>query len=96
MTSFGNGLKTGSMNSTSVEDPTTELSDIRIFPNPFEGELTIKTTKPACPYQVYDIYGRCMYKGITQPGQTTIATDHWKSGVYLVKIGGKTVKAIKY
>ena len=94
--SFGNGMKTGSMKATSIEEPASNTARFYVFPSPFSEELVIKSVRAGNSFEVYDSHGICMKRGILSDEQTRIATSDWKRGIYFVRISGKTVKAIKF
>ncbi len=96
VTSFGNGMKTGSMNPAFVEEPATDMTDFAVFPNPFADEIRIKSARPGNSFEVFDSHGICMNSGILEAGQTRLNTIGWKIGVYILRISGKTVKIIKF
>ena len=96
VSSFGNGMKTGSMNPAFVEETATDMTDFTVFPNPFADEIRIKSARPGNSFEVFDSYGMCMNSGILEAGQTRLNTIGWKIGVYILRISGKTVKLIKF
>ena len=96
VSSFGNGMKTGSMNPAFVEETATDMTDFTVFPNPFADEIRIKSARPGNSFEVFNSYGMCMNSGILEAGQTRLNTIGWKIGVYILRISGKTVKLIKF
>lgn len=96
VTSFGNGLKTGSTNSTSVEEAAPVAAEFSIFPSPFTTELTIGSAKPGKSFEIFDIQGLPVIQGIIEKGETTIPTGSWRPGVYIVRSGGASLKAVKF
>jgi len=77
----------------SVND--TEKSDITIYPNPSNGIFYINSkNKSQKNYEIYDITGRIVKKGILNNSVNKINLENVKSGNYLIKIGNKTFKLI--
>ncbi|RLD49829.1 MAG: hypothetical protein DRI94_10305, partial [Bacteroidetes bacterium] len=77
----------------SVND--TEKSDITIYPNPSNGIIYINSkNKSQKNYEVYDITGRIVKKGILNNSVNKINLENVRSGNYLIKIGNKTFKLI--
>jgi len=95
VSSFGSGMKTGSMNTTPVEEHQAVAAGFTVYPNPFDEKLTIKSDLAGIAYEVYNSLGGMITRGILEPGMTTIGTSLWKKGVYLVRISGTTEKVIK-
>ena len=96
VSSFGNSMKMGSMNATGIAEPIAETANFTVFPNPFGDELRISLPNPGATFEVIDMHGICVKKGIAEEAQTRISTSGWKSGVYFIRIAGKTVKAVKF
>ncbi len=96
VSSFGNSMKMGSMNATGIPEPVAGTTDISVYPNPFGDELRISLPNPGTTFEVIDMHGICVKKGIAEEAQTRISTSGWKSGVYFIRIAGKTVKAVKF
>lgn len=72
--------------------PDTNESTISVYPNPVQNELTIKTNLPnkELDFQILNFLGQVVYK-VTFIDKTTIKTNHFLPGVYLVKFkNGKT------
>ena len=77
----------------SVND--TEKSDITIYPNPSNGIIYINSkNKSQKNYEIYDITGRIVKKGILNNSVNKINLENVRSGNYLIKIGNKTFKLI--
>jgi len=96
VTSFGNGMKTGLMNPTAVKEPAPGATEFGIFPNPFSEALQIRSSVQEDSFEVFDSHGFTVIKGKLKEGQARINTTSWKSGVYLVRSSGKTLKAVKF
>jgi hypothetical protein len=77
---------------TSVETSRSETS-IDIYPNPFNGELTIKTIQQAS-VALYDVTGQLVLQRDMQ-NATTISTSHLPSGLYLLKLTDKNGQVVE-
>ncbi len=95
VTSFGNGLKVGSMNATSIDETPSGNPGLMVYPSPFTGSFTICYSVPGQSYEVIDLHGVCIQRGKTEQGTTRISVEGWKSGVYIVRIAEKTCRIIK-
>ena len=85
VTSFGNGLKTGVMNPTSVAEIPPAESDFSVYPNPFEEMISIKS-KLNAPVCIFNILGKENYTGLLKQGVNEINTSKWPAGVYFIRI----------
>lgn len=69
-----------------------ELDDFRnilIYPNPFDGSLTIRMEDMHSPYrvEVYDLAGRCRYRSLTtSEKQVQLDLQQLSKGLYLIEI----------
>ncbi len=71
-------------------------SDIRVYPNPSNGIFYINSkNKSQKKYEIYDITGRIVKKGILNNSINKINLENVKNGNYLIKINNKTFKLIK-
>jgi hypothetical protein len=62
-----------------------ERADIRIYPNPFYGELNVVATDGfVAPVIVYDILGRVVFEG-SIVNYLAINTSEWSAGTYFVR-----------
>jgi hypothetical protein len=67
---------------------------IKIFPNPFIDKLTIQTEN-RLNFQITDMKGVIILEKTVEAGMNNIGVSSLKSGIYLLKIEGKTFKLIK-
>ena len=67
-----------------------------VEPNPTTGMFTIElATHKNVPYEVTDISGKMLHKGILTEKRTTIDLSKNDAGVYLLKIDGQSIRSIK-
>ena len=67
-----------------------------VEPNPTNGMFTIElATQKNVPYEVTDISGKLLNKGILTKKRTTIDLSKNEAGVYLLKIDGQSIRSIK-
>ena len=95
VTSFGNGLKTGFMNPTSVTEIAPIESDFSVNPNPFTEKISIKSKKANAPVHIFNLAGKDMYAGVLRQGINEVNTCQWPAGVFIIRIMEKSIKAIK-
>lgn len=78
-----------------------EINDqIKVYPNPFQNELTIYYENPKhedLRYNIYDLKGMKVLKGKTNESKTMINLDFLDNGIYLLKFEniGKSIKLVK-
>ena len=67
-----------------------------VEPNPTTGMFTIElATHKNVPYEVTDISGKMLHKGILTEKRTTIDLSKNEAGVYLLKIDGQSIRLVK-
>ncbi len=64
-----------------------------IYPNPFDNQLVIKMDG-VMEIEVFNSIGQIIASAEAQD-EITLDTSYWDSGVYLIKLNGKTLKVIK-
>jgi hypothetical protein len=79
----------------SVDEEESATGFLKIYPNPASDHFVINCgqEKPGGgALRVYDVYGRLKYQEELPPGksQSVINCEHWKPGLYLVKIQSGT------
>lgn len=67
-----------------------ERNNLRVFPNPSTGTLTIEADMREQEAVVYDLRGREVMRMALPTGRTEIATSSLPAGVYVVEVGGVT------
>ena len=95
VTSFGNGLKVGSMNASGMEQEDPAGAGITAFPNPFSTEIMVKSPRACDAFEILDNHGIVMVKGILEGCEARVATPGWARGIYLVRVSGKTFRILK-
>ena len=67
-----------------------------VEPNPTTGMFTIElATQKNVPYEVTDISGKMLHKGILTEKRTNIDLSKNEAGVYLLKIDGQSIRLVK-
>ena len=67
-----------------------------VEPNPTTGMFTIElATQKNVPYEVTDISGKMLHKGMLTEKRTTIDLSKNEAGVYLLKIDGQSIRLVK-
>jgi photosystem II stability/assembly factor-like uncharacterized protein len=94
VSSFGNGLKTGVMNPTSVSEIPPAESDFLVYPNPFEEKISIKSKSDVVDH-VFNFLGKEVYFGFLKQGVNDVNTSSWPAGVYFIRIAERSIKLIK-
>lgn len=63
-------------------------NEIKIYPNPIIDELIISVNKPNVPFRfvVYDKTGKLIYKGFSLTKFTSLKTENWDQGNYILKL----------
>lgn len=79
---------------TSVQHPSVPLGNLRVFPNPVSGNLTVQWSEPEkeqVRIRVTDLHGRLIEEQILAPGHylTVLDTQGWASGLYLLSCTGE-------
>lgn len=66
---------------------------LQVYPNPTSGELKIENGELKMEnMELFDIFGR----KVLETKETASDISHLPAGVYLLKVGGKTAKVVKY
>jgi hypothetical protein len=91
ITSFGNGLKTGFLYPSGVDEITKENMMIRIYPNPANNKIAIETNynSDQGTLSVTNIHGQEILTQKIEGFKTEVQISNLTSGVYLVKIYSK-------
>lgn len=85
---------------TTLSSDSFSQTEIQIFPNPFDEQLTILSSEFIQQIKVYDMLGKQVYdKSNVNNNQTALSLNHLSNGVYIIKIVAenniKTQKIIK-
>ncbi|TRZ75264.1 MAG: T9SS C-terminal target domain-containing protein [Bacteroidetes bacterium] len=88
VTSFGNGLKTGFLYPSGVDEITLENRMIRIYPNPANNKIAIETDQfsDQGTLSVTNIHGQEILTQKIEGIKTEVQISNLTSGVYFVKI----------
>ena len=78
---------------TGINDAATETA-LRVYPNPFADYIIVKTTA-ANTATIYTVSGTAILNANLQNGSNRIETSALPKGVYVLKVGEKTVKIVK-
>ena len=75
-------------NSTSVNDISTSVSTLEVFPNPATSECTVRIPQRAVGgvLKMYDAIGREVYSSFASTSNSQLQTSNLHTGVYLLKI----------
>jgi hypothetical protein len=96
VTSFGNGMRMGMMTASSAEVPSRVTVGFSVVPNPFRDQIRISSKGLGERYEIFDGLGVRLAAGTLANGIARVAASGWAKGVYFVRIGGKTARAIKF
>lgn len=68
-------------------------AEISLFPNPVAAQLNIQLTEAVDEIQVFDVLGQSIYRASFNDLTTSISTNQWSKGVYLVQLtkGGERI-----
>lgn len=98
VTSFGNGMKIGSLLSTGLAG-FSDVNELQIFPNPTNGMVTIMN--PDLPagrqeqhIRVFNSIGQKVFTKELQIGETQIDLSFLETGIYFVSYGDKKTKIV--
>lgn len=79
-----------------VIEPIAETTPIRVAPNPFNETLTVFTgTALPQDLEVWDMWGRLVLREMNISNYIVLDGAAWPAGMYVCKIGGRTVKVVK-
>lgn len=72
-------------------------SNITLFPNPASDNvfLTLETTEPSIPIEIYDFSGKLIDKYILSSGIHQLNIQHYAAGCYFIKINQKEKIVVK-
>ncbi len=79
--------------SVGIEDVSTENTESVFYPNPCNGVLYVDSASDS-DMDVYSLSGSRMMSVKIEEGTNTVDVSHLASGMYIVRIGGKTDKLI--
>lgn len=82
ISSFGNGMKTGSIAASGTQEPVLPLT---FSPNPTADVVTISVAE-AGTLRLFDVLGKLQQTWQVQPGETTLHLNGFKAGQYLLQL----------
>jgi hypothetical protein len=78
-----------------VEEAPAKKSELQLYPNPANNNVQLVGIEKGTAVEVYDLTGRQIFKDKAQSDKMEISVSKWNAGVYLVRVGGKTLRLIK-
>lgn len=69
-------------------------TEIKIYPNPAQEFVTIETTKEST-YELMDLYGHLLKKGVTNSGKTDLDLGEFSQGIYFLRVDGQVFTVIR-
>jgi hypothetical protein len=80
---------------TGLEENSSKLAGLSLYPNPNKGEFTISLDNGfEKKYEVSDVTGRIILKGIFENDQTKVKLDQLAKGLYYVRIESKGAQEV--
>ena len=67
---------------------------LSVYPNPATNYVVLQTGSPNTFYEITDVSGKTICDGLIKNNETTIPTERWASGTYLVKISGVNIEPV--
>lgn len=100
VTSFGNGVRVGSMSASGVDFPASRTSGFRFFPNPAKDILTVTLLSPEAqssefPLLIRDLTGRILHSQTASAPSVSVSVTGLPTGVYLLQVGDGVQKWVK-
>ena len=94
VSSFGNGMKVGSLGPTGIPDFAT--SQIQVYPNPGSGDFKLKLPHglDGGKLLVMDLHGKVVYASEFQGNETRFELHGLPKGMYLLRMGDWNAKLI--
>ena len=68
---------------------------MKVYPNPFQNELTIEGIQNLGSYRLMTLEGELVKEGFLSDKKNTISMSDLKNGVYFLRISDKVHKVIK-
>lgn len=96
VTSFGNGMKMGSVVPNGVFDGASPNNVLHVFPNPvaLESGFIHITTQPGENISIYDVYGKLLLSQRAVSSLTRVELGSFSAGVYFVRAGDKATRVV--
>mgnify|MGYP001204165431 FL=1 len=67
---------------------------LSVYPNPATNYVVLQTGTPDTFYEITGVSGKTICEGQIENMETTIPTDGWASGTYLVKTSGENIESV--
>jgi len=81
---------------TSISDINSSLDQFKVFPNPFDQELTIELkSKQSNDFSIYNIIGEIVTSGTLNSQVNTIDLSSLGPNVYILNIENESIRLIK-
>ncbi|TND08000.1 MAG: hypothetical protein FD123_2683 [Bacteroidetes bacterium] len=94
VTSFGNGMKTGSTGPTGIDFISTREA-IRIYPNPVSDYVIVDFPAEPAPVELFDLTGKRLLRMENKDQQVRIDLRSFAPGVYFIRSGRFAEKIIR-
>ena len=93
VTSFGNGMKMGTLLSTGIVDFKEDRSGISIYPNPSNGKITVQNTNTLVA-TIYDTMGKQVAMIDLVKGENNLDLSYLPTGIYFMKVNEGVKKLV--
>jgi hypothetical protein len=70
-------------------------NEIELYPNPARTQITIKGLERGMLLEVLDLTGRMVHTEKVTTEQMQLNVAKWQTGLYLVRVGGTTLRLVK-
>ncbi|MBM3447717.1 MAG: T9SS type A sorting domain-containing protein [Bacteroidetes bacterium] len=70
-------------------------NEIQLYPNPARTQITIKGLEKGMLLEVLDLTGRIVHTEKVTTEQMQLNVAKWQTGLYLVRVGGTTLRLVK-
>lgn len=75
-----------------IEQINTQLTDVQLFPNPAQNEITITATENISGIRVTDLLGRTMFENKYSNRKISVDIQQLPEGVYFLHINENTIR----
>ena len=88
VTSFGNGMKMGTITSTAtgIPDFGNKEDEVLLYPNPASDMITINSNEVSNTYTISDITGKVILKGSMNETSADINVSQLQNGTYILHL----------
>jgi hypothetical protein len=85
---------------TSLSQEEFSASSIKVYPNPFNNNITIKNNSPISKINLYDVRGQQLLNLDCNSSEINMDTSKFQAGIYFIKVNtdgkSETFKVIRY